>query len=384
VTLSQLDSVPNKDFLLRYRVAGETLKSAVMAHRDDSGAYFTLLLLPPKGIEHVERSPMELIFVLDCSGSMRGRPMEQAKRAAERGLRSLQLGDTFQIIRFSNRASKLGAAPLPATKENVERGLAYLAGLSGGGGTMMIEGIKAALEFRHEPKQFRYVVFLTDGYIGNEDQILAAIHQRIGGSRIFSFGVGSSSNRYLLDRMARVGKGCVAWLGPNDSGADVMDKFFRRVSHPAITDVSVDWGDMQAADVYPRRIPDLFVGRPVILTGRFKGRGHAIVRVKGRMAGVMRQRDIVVDLEDRADHPGLASVWARAKIADLAGQAVHAPKPELHEQIKLVALEYRLLSAYTAFVAVDTESRTVGEHGVTVAVPVPVPDGVRYETTVSE
>jgi Ca-activated chloride channel family protein len=108
------------------------------------------------------------------------------------------------------------------------------------------------------------------------------------------------------------------------------------------------------------------------------------VRVKGRIGGVMRRRDIAVDLDDRTDHPGLASVWARAKIADLSAQAIQTAKPELHEQIKLVALEYSLMSAYTAFVAVDTESRTAGDHGVTVAVPVPVPEGVRYDTTVHE
>ena len=136
---------------------------------------------------------------------------------------------------------------------------------------MMIEGIKAALDFPHDPRRFRLVSFMTDGYIGNEAEILGEIHQRLGDARIFSFGVGTSVNRYLLDRMAKLGKGAVAYIGLNDSSTEVVDLFYDRISHPALTDVQIDWGDMEVSEVYPRQIPDLFVGRPIILTGRFQG-----------------------------------------------------------------------------------------------------------------
>lgn len=385
VALSPNDRIPNKDFVLRYRVAGERIKANALTHRDERGGFFTLMLYPPKDLATLARQPLELVFVLDCSGSMHGRPLDQAKLAVDRALRQLRPDDTFQVIRFSNDASRMGDAPLPASPQNIRRGLEYLASLNSEGGTMMIEGLRAALDFPHDPARLRFVCFLTDGYIGNEVQILGEIQKRLGAARIFSFGIGSSVNRYLMEHMAKVGRGAVAYLGPNDSAATVMDAFLERISHPAMTDLRVDWGGWQVTDVYPQAMPDLFVGRPVILTGRFTGEPKSRVRITGKSGE--RATEFMVPIEGghaAATHQGLPSVWARMKIADLSDQATRARNPELADQIKQVALDYGLVSAYTAFVAVDSSRRTEGKEGTTVPVAVPVPDGVKYETTVDE
>jgi Ca-activated chloride channel homolog len=385
VGLSPTDRIPNRDFVLRYRVAGDRIKSSFLTSRDERDGYFTLMLYPPKELEGLRRQPVELVFVLDCSGSMSGVPIEHAKAAVERGLRLLQPGDSFQLINFSVTASQLGPAPLAATPENVRRGLDYLRSLRGEGGTMMIEGIKAALDFPHDPQRLRFVCFLTDGYIGNEAQILGEVHRRLGPARIFSFGIGTAVNRYLLDQMAKVGRGAVAYLGPRDDAAGIMEDFFDRISHPALTDLKIDWGGLQATEVFPRQLPDLFVGRPVILTGRFTGNQDATIRVTGNVAGETAALQILAPVSDRtATHQGLPSVWARSKIADLAEQATWEPDRELPDQIKQVALDYGLLSAFTAFVAVDSSRRTDGTEGTTIPVAVPVPDGVKYDTTVQE
>jgi Ca-activated chloride channel family protein len=385
IKLSNLDSIPNKDFVLRYKVAGKTVKSALVTHQDERGGFFTLMLYPPENLSYLKRAPMEMIFVLDCSGSMSGKPIEKAKDAITRALRQLQPNDTFQVIRFSNNASQLGPNPLPATPENIRKGLAYVESLEGSGGTMMIEGIKAALDFPHDPRRFRLVSFMTDGYIGNESQILAEVHNRLGESRIFSFGVGSSVNRYLLDRMAKLGKGAVAYIGLDESAGEIIDLFYERISHPALADVTIDWGGLKVTDVYPAKIPDLFVGRPVILTGRFEGRGDTTIRISGKVGNLDQEIDIPVNLGASSDtHKGIACVWARKKIETLASQATYDNNSELPEQIKQVALEYGLMSSYTAFIAVDSSRQTAGDHGTTVAVPVPVPYGVRYDTTVQE
>jgi Ca-activated chloride channel homolog len=384
VALNPANSVPNKDFVLRYRVAGDRIKSSLLTHRDERGGYFTLMLYPPQELGALERQPLELVFVLDCSGSMSGRPIEQAKAAVKRGLRLLQPGDSFQLISFSINASRLGDAPLEASPENVERGLRYLDSLQGEGGTMMIEGIKAALDFAHDPQRLRFVCFLTDGYIGNEAEILGEIHRRLGAARIFSFGIGSAVNRYLIDHMAKAGRGAVAYLGPKASAARIMEDFFGRISHPALTDLRIDWGGLGVSEVFPSSLPDLFVGRPVILTGRFAGQQDTVIGVHGTAADQPIEVTVPASLTAAASHKGLPSVWARMKIAALADQSSYQPDAELPEAIKQAALDYSLMSAFTAFVAVDSTRRTEGAQGTTVPVAVPVPDGVKYETTVEE
>ncbi len=381
VKLSPLDAIPNKDFVLRLKVAGDKIKTSILAQKDERGSFFTMMLYPPENLKNLKRSPMEMIFVLDCSGSMSGKPISIAKDALRRALKKLEPDDTFQIISFSISASKLGDKPVPATDENVRKGLKYADSLNGEGGTMMIEGIKAALDFEHDSRRLRVVSFMTDGFIGNETQILGAIHNKLGESRIFSFGVGSSVNRYLIEGMAAIGKGAVAYMGLNDSAVDVVDQFYERISHPALTDIKIDWGGMKVTDVYPRRIPDLFVGRAVILTGRFTGQGQEMVHIFGKVGQSEQQIDVAMNL-DAAAHNGIAAVWARKKIEDLSNQATYDNSNEPAAQIKQVALEFGLISNYTAFVAVDSSRKTEGDHGISVAVPVPVPDGVRYETTV--
>lgn len=383
VVLSKLDSIPNKDFVLRYKVAGSTIKSAFLSHRDERGGYFTLMLVPPESLAQVPRSPMEMIFVLDCSGSMSGVPMQIAKDAVTRALKRMRPDDTFQIIQFSSNASQLGPDPVPATPANVARGLQYLQDLNGHGGTNMIEGIKAALDFPHEERRLRVVSFLTDGYIGNDDEILAAIHDRVGASRIFSFGIGSSTNRYLLEQMAVAGRGAAAFVGLDEGAGRAVDGFYEAVEHAALTDVEIDWGNLGVSEAYPSEVPDLFVGRPVVITGRFSGERPTTVRVAGRAGGQMQTLRVAADPTDaRNEHDALAQIWARAKIADLSNRLLRGE--DSTDEILQVALAYGLVSDLTAFIAVDATERTAGDHGTTVVQAVPVPDGVKSDTTVRE
>jgi len=388
VVLRKSDSVPNKDFVLRFKVAGDRVKSAVLAHQTGGDGYFTMVIHPPAQLDRTRHQPLEMIFVLDCSGSMSGKPIDQAKDAVGYALGQLDERDTFQLIRFSNDASQLGPQPVAASSANVRAGKKYLRGLEGSGGTMMIEGIRAALDFPHDRNRLRVVCFLTDGFIGNEADILREVDQRLGDTRIFSFGVGSSPNRFLLDQLAQQGRGTVAYLGLNDRGSDVMAHFLERAArHAVMTDIKIDFQGVQVQDVYPSRNIDLFIGRPVIVTGRYQG---SLVGSTVRVTGNVNEDgwSKTLDLRPRNDsidhHPGIASVWARAKIADLQERQIITSDPhqELADMIRRTALDYNLVSAYTSFVAVDARSNTAGDHGVTIEQPVQVPEGVRYDTTV--
>ena len=384
VRLADETTIPNRDFVLDFRVAGETVKSNLLTYRDpETGdGYFTLMVIPPLDATAIARRPMEMVFVIDCSGSMSGRPLEQAREAVATALARLEPEDTFQIVRFSDHASRFGPEPVPATEANLAAARRYLAALDSDGGTEMLRGIRAALDFPHSPSHLRFVSFMTDGYIGNEAEILAAVRRHIGAARIFSFGVGSSVNRYLMERMAKEGRGVAAYLGLQDSAEQVMGNFFDRVSRPALTDVEIDWGGMTVRDTYPAELPDLFVGRPLVVAGRYDGE-PTTVTLSGTVGDA--RRALAVAANDRSSAgPSIAKVWARLNIADLADRQATAGDPhgELRDAIRRIALRHQLVSSYTSFVAVDSSMRTAGGHGVTVHQAVPVPDGVRYETTV--
>ena len=382
IHLGQHDRIPNKDFVLRYGVGGKKIQAALVTHRDEKGGTFQLTLEPPKELADVAAAPREMVFVLDCSGSMDGRPIEIAKRALVRCLRRLGPNDTFQVIRFSDRASMLGDKPVPASPANVASAIRHVDLLKGEGGTSMIEGIKAALAFPHDSQRYRVVSFMTDGYIGNEREILGEIRQRLGASRIFSFGIGSSVNRYLIESMAAVGRGVVAYVGLDESSERAVDQLYQQVEHPALADMKLDFGAMKATDLYPAQLPDLFVGRPVTITGRFTGQGSVTIKVSGTIAG--QAHEIRFDVTtDGTTHPALPALWGRLRIGHLSAQIAWTPNAsDLIGEIRQTALEFGLVSEATSFIAVDAASATGDGKGTTVVVPVPVPDGVMYETTV--
>jgi Ca-activated chloride channel family protein len=392
VTLSSLDRVPNRDFVLRYAVAGESVRSTLITQADEAGGaagggFFSLMLIPPRELAALARVPVEMVFVVDRSGSMNGAPISLARAAAERGLRLLRPGDSFQVIDFASSASQLGPRPLEATPENIRIGLEYVAGLDASGGTEMVNGLRAALDMPRDPRRVRIVCFLTDGFIGNESDILRVLEERLGDARVFAVGIGSSPNRYLMAEMSRVGRGAVAYVGPGDPAADVMEAFFERACRPALANLSIDWGGAQVSEVTPARLPDLFVGRPVIISGRCRGGWEGTVRVRG-VAGHQEQ-EIAIAAPTAWSGAGtrrgaLSSVWARMRIGELAGQGICRPQlaAECALQVRALALSYGLLSPYTSFVAVDSLTRTEGSYGTTVASPVPVPEGTRYETAV--
>ena len=383
VSLAAQKTIPNQDFVLSFRVAGEQIKSNLLTYQDPKtgDGYFTLMVYPPADLKDLQRQSMEMVFVIDASGSMSGEPMKQAKAAILSALEHLTPSDTFQIIRFSDNASHFGPKPVPATRENISNARRYVKKLRGQGGTMMIEGVKQALDFPHDTERFRLVTFLTDGFIGNDREIIGEVSKRIGRSRIFSFGVGSSVNRFLLERMASEGRGAASFLSLDDSASDLMNLYFNRISHPAMTDININWGSMGVSEVYPRKLPDLFVGRPVVVTGKYQGDSRQI-GVNGR-AGQSKV-DFAVDSTTAEQTPAIASVWARRKIADLNDQRNWDDNPELIDTIRDTALAYQLMSDFTSFVAVDASVRTAEGYGTTVHQAVPVPKGVRYETTVEE
>jgi Ca-activated chloride channel homolog len=384
ITLDASDTIPNKDFVLRFKVAGEQVKTALVTHKGKDGNYFALMILPPADLKNLPRRPLEMVFTLDVSGSMSGEPMNQSLAAMNYAMNHMDERDTFQIVRFAGSADQFVDRPVPVTPENIRRARAYLQSSQAGGGTEMLEGLRRSLDGQVDESRMRVVAFLTDGQIGNETDILANLHRMLGSSRVFSFGVGSSTNRYLMEHMAKLGRGAVAYLGLKDSGDDVMSRYFERLAHPALTDLRLEFAGTQVSDVYPQQLPDLFVGRPVIITGKYVGNVPPVIRLRGNAGGESRTLTIATEKGSVGECKALPCIWARMKLADLCDRAAYEPNDQLPAMVKQTALQYGLMSPYTAFLAVDASTRTSGDHGVSVPVPVPVPDGQRYDTQVQE
>lgn len=384
VRLKSSSMIPNKDFVLRYDVAGKSIQDALLAHRSDKGGYFTLILQPPERITVADVTPKELVFVLDTSGSMSGFPIEKAKETMKLALDGLYPADTFNLITFAGDTRILFPAPLPATAANLKKARAFLAGNSGDGGTEMMKAIKASLDPSDSQDHVRIVCFMTDGYVGNDMAIISEV-QKHPNARVFAFGIGSSVNRFLLDKMSEYGRGEVEYVALNDDGSAAARRFHERVRNPLLTDISVDWNGLPVSDIYPQRIPDLFGAKPVVLTGRYTAAGRGVIRLKGKMSGQEFVREIAVDFpESESQHNVLSSLWARSRIDDLMGQDYSgmqqgAMKPELKETITNLGLEYRLMTQFTSFVAVEEMIVTDGGEPRRIDVPVEVPEGVNRE-----
>jgi Ca-activated chloride channel family protein len=381
VRLRNVAEIPNKDFILRYDVAGKKIADAFLTHKGGNGGYFTFILQPPEKVTVADVTPKELVFVLDTSGSMHGFPIDKAKETMNLALDSLYPSDTFNLITFSGDEHVLFPAPVPATKANLAAARKFLETREGSGGTEMMKAIKAALDPSDAQDHLRIVCFMTDGYVGNDMQIIDEI-QKHPNARIFAFGIGNSVNRFLLDNMARHGHGEVEYVGLNSDGSAAARRFHERVRNPLLTDISIDWNGLPVADVYPQRVPDLFGAKPVVLTGRYTAAGRGTIRLKGKMAGRDFVREIPVDFSDsQPQHDVLSTLWARNRIEDLlsqdfAGAQRGDMKPELKETITQLGLEYRLMTQFTSFVAV--EEMVVTDHGQPrrIDVPVEVPEGV--------
>ena len=381
VRLKSLNVIPNKDFILRYDVAGAKIRDALLTHRDGRGGYFTLILQPPLRVTAEDVTPKELVFVLDTSGSMEGFPIEKAKETMGLALDSLNPQDTFNLITFAGDTHVLFEEPVPATGENLARARRFLETREGDGGTEMMKAIAAALEPSDAQGHVRVVCFMTDGYVGNDFEIISEV-QKHPNARVFSFGIGGSVNRFLLDKMAEHGRGAVEYVALEDDGSAAARRFHERVRNPLLTDIQLDWGGLQVADVYPRRIPDLFGSGPVIVSGRYTNGGRGVVRLRGTMSGQAFEREIAVELpESQPGNDVLATLWARRRVEDLqgedyAGAQSGETREDLREEITGLGLEYRLLTQFTSFVAVEETTVTDGGKPRRIDVPVETPAGV--------
>jgi Ca-activated chloride channel family protein len=356
---------------------------ALFTQTQGEETYALLLALPPATTPGVApRAPREITYIVDTSGSMEGVSIAQARDALLLALDRLQEGDRFNVIEFNSRTTPLFPAPVAVTVQTLHAARTFVAGLQARGGTEMLPALKAAFVGPREAPMMRQVVFLTDGAVGNEDELLRLIHDALGDRRLFTVGIGPAPNTFFLTRAAQFGRGTFTFIGDVREVKDKMDALLRKLEHPAVTDIRVAWP--AGAQTWPRPVPDLYAGEPVMVTAAWKSTTPAErIVVTGRRAG--EDWTLQLPAAAAANQPGVGVLYARAKIAALMdAKREGAPEPEIRAAVVDVALAHHLVSAYTSLVAVDrTPVRPAGMGSATSNLPGNLPDGLSMDTFVS-
>ncbi|WP_445249004.1 VIT domain-containing protein, partial [Microcoleus sp. OTE_8_concoct_300] len=288
VQLANSDTIPNKDLILRYRVAGENTRATILTQSDKRGGHFATYLIPALNYKTNQIVPKDVVFLMDTSGSQEGEPLAKSQELMRRFIQGLNPNDTFTIIDFANTATALSTTPLANTAENRQRAINYIDKLQANGGTELLNGIQAVMNFPAAARgRLRSVVLITDGYIGNENEVLALVQQSLKpGNRLYSFGVGSSVNRFLLNRLAEVGRGTSQVIRQDEPSASAVEKFFRQINSPVLTNIQISWEGMgEKPEIYPIATPDLFASGPLVLFGKKSDRAPGQLRIRGTLAG---------------------------------------------------------------------------------------------------
>jgi Ca-activated chloride channel homolog len=383
VKLGGEDTIPNKDLIVRYQVSGDKTQSTVLHESDHRGGHFAIYLIPALEYKIDEIVPKSVIFLMDTSGSQWGDPLLKCQELMRRFINGLNPHDAFTIIDFANTATYLSSKLLPNTPQNRTLAINYVNRLQANGGTELMNGIKAVMKFPPAPDgRLQSIVLLTDGYIGNDNEILAAVQQKLKpGNRLYSFGVGSSVNRYLLNRIAEIGRGTCQFVRQDESTEEVAEKFFRQINNPVLTNIEVTWeGEGESPLIYPEITPDLFAEQPLVLFGRKRDRIPGNLHIRGMAAGgkeYQKTFHLIFEENEEKGNPAVAQLWARSRIKDIMNQMLAVETKSGVDTVTETALTYQLLSQYTAFIAVSDDVRVNPESDmISMEVPVEMPEGV--------
>ena len=360
----------DRDFVLSWQpVSGSAPRAALFTEKVGDEYYALLMVVPPTAKRVATSIPREIIFVVDTSGSMGGTAIEQARSSVSSALGQLRPQDYFNIIEFNSTYRALYQEPVPATVQYIHRAKEFVRWLSASGGTQMLPALRAALSHageEQEVERLRQVIFITDGAVGNEAELLAELSSGLGTSRLFTVGIGSAPNTWFMRKAAEFGRGTHTHIGDLNEVGSSMAALFEQLSRPAAVDFKIDWG--ATVDAWPQRIPDLYQGQVLSAVASFgTSLPPGAITVSGRVNGQPWQQQLQLTDESHPDntdvHSGVASVWARRKIAGLLDQKIAGrDEAEVRAEVLPLALTHQLLSPYTSFVAVEEiVSRPAGD-----------------------
>jgi len=353
----------DRDFELVWSPLGGAAPQAAVFTESRNGTDYTLLMVMPPQPTAAQKAviaplPRETVFVIDTSGSMQGASIQQARQSLLAGLATLTARDRFNVVEFNSSTRPMWPDALPATADNVKHARAWVARLEATGGTEMAGALAFALNGRDSPGFLRQVIFMTDGAVGNEDQLFKLIAQRLGSTRLFTVGIGSAPNSHFMTKAALFGRGTFTYIGDPREVEEKMSALFAKIESPVLKDVSVRWPDGTAVETYPARVPDLYLGEPVVVAA-----AHASAKGTIVVSGMRGNEPWSVALtpSTSSEPTGVGALWARARIAGLMDELrLGADEQLIRPAVVKVALEHHLVSRFTSLVAVDVTPTAPG------------------------
>lgn len=376
----------DRDFVLRWTPAPSAQpQAALFSEQREDGTHLLLMFVPPAVLaDDAVALPREVVFVIDTSGSMHGPSIIQARAALDLALAQLRPQDRFNVIQFNSVMERLHPQAVPATPAALRRARDYVAGLQADGGTEMAPALEAALTpigpAGRDDGALRQVVFLTDGSVGNEQALFAIIRARLGDSRLFTVGIGSAPNAHFMREAARYGRGTFTFIGDTAEVEAQMAALFRKLQSPVLKDIRVVWPAGAQADMQPERIPDLYAGEPLLLHAKLAQLDGGVT-LSGQSAG--RPWTTTLALQGGAPRAGIATAWARARLATLDDRLGDDRDGSVQRAMTELALAHHLVSRFTSLVAVDvTPILPTRPDGATLeggALPLAMPAGWNYQ-----
>jgi Ca-activated chloride channel family protein len=383
------DVKPDTDFQLFFAPEEDEIGVNLMAYKTGSDDGYFLLLASP-GVDMKDKNVMskDVVFVLDTSGSMAGKKLDQAKKAMLFCVENLNDADRFEVIRFSTETEPIFNKLTEASKANRSKAVDFIKDLKPIGGTAIDDALKKALALRSgggrreetssekseilprvgansENERPFVVIFLTDGLptIGttSEDQIVGNVKSNSGGNvRVFCFGIGQDVNTHLLDKITEETRAFSQYVLPEEDIEVKVSNFFAKIKDPVLTSPSLAFtGDIRAARLYPSSLPDLFKGEQLVLAGRYTGKGASAVIIEGTVNGEKRKFTYEVKFPDETtEHDFIPRLWATRRVGYLLEEIrLHGENSELKEEVTELARKYSIVTPYTAYLIVEDEAR---------------------------
>ena len=369
------DYAGNRDFILDYKLTGNQVESGLVLAEGESENFFMLTIQPPERYVPEDIPPREYIFVLDVSGSMNGYPLDTAKTLIRDLVSNLKETDKFNLVLFSGSSEQLSPDSMAATKENIKQAIDLIDEQEGYGGTSLSPALESAINIPADKNVARSIVVITDGYISGEQNVFDLISQNLGSTSFFSFGIGSSVNRYLIDGIAYAGAGEAFVVTDSKDAGETAERFRTYIQSPILTDIQVSYDGFDVYDVEPAALPTLFAQKPIVLFGKYRGEADGTITVTGKTGSSDYTQEIAVsDIKTLTDNDAISYLWARTRVERLMDYGYSKDNPDVKDEVTQLGLTYSMMTPYTSFIAViDTIRNPEGESAdVDQSLPLPL------------